>query len=117
MSFAKCAIYLTNIYVVRKEESLPTWERGLKLPHLISKITICMSLPTWERGLKHHGVGCYVSELYVAPHVGAWIETFYRNRKHNKNVVAPHVGAWIETTKRYYDIQGTPCRSPRGSVD
>ena len=30
MSFAKCAIYLTNIYVVRKEESLPTWERGLK---------------------------------------------------------------------------------------
>ena len=31
MSFAKCAIYLTNIYVVRKEESLPTWERGLKL--------------------------------------------------------------------------------------
>ena len=31
MPFAKCAIYLTNIYVVRKEESLPTWERGLKL--------------------------------------------------------------------------------------
>ena len=30
MPFAKCAIYLTNIYVVRKEESLPTWERGLK---------------------------------------------------------------------------------------
>ena len=32
MSFAKCAIYLTIIYVVRKEESLPTWERGLKHP-------------------------------------------------------------------------------------
>ena len=32
MPFAKCAIYLTNIYVVRKEESLPTWERGLKHP-------------------------------------------------------------------------------------
>ena len=31
MPFAKCAIYLTNIYVVRKEESLPTRERGLKL--------------------------------------------------------------------------------------
>lgn len=30
MSFAKCTIYLTNIYVVRKEESLPTRERGLK---------------------------------------------------------------------------------------
>ena len=34
MSFAKCAIYLTNIYVVRKEESLTTWERGLKLCYL-----------------------------------------------------------------------------------
>ena len=32
MSFAKCTIYLTNIYVVRKEESLPTRERGLKRP-------------------------------------------------------------------------------------
>lgn len=31
MPFAKCTIYLTNIYVVRKEESLPTRERGLKL--------------------------------------------------------------------------------------
>ena len=34
MPFAKCAIYLTNIYVVRKEKSLPTWERGLKLSGL-----------------------------------------------------------------------------------
>ena len=52
MPFAKCAIYLTNIYVVRKEESLPTWERGLKheIPrkHHLER----WSLPTWERGLK-----------------------------------------------------------------
>ena len=53
MPFAKCAIYLTNIYVVRKEESLPTWERGLKLD--------CLCL----------AVEC----VDVAPHVGAWIET------------------------------------------
>ena len=53
MSFAKCAIYLTNIYVVRKEESLPTWERGLKLCAL----------------------SCVVLLVCVAPHVGAWIET------------------------------------------
>ena len=38
MSFAKCTIYLTNIYVVRKEESLPTWERGLKLLKDLYKI-------------------------------------------------------------------------------
>ena len=54
MSFAKCTIYLTNIYVVRKEESLPTWERGLKLVD---------SYPQ-------------AAGKAVAPHVGAWIETF-----------------------------------------
>lgn len=53
MPFAKCAIYLTNIYVVRKEESLPTWERGLK-----------------QRCKYPAG-----KERIVAPHAGAWIET------------------------------------------
>lgn len=53
MSFAKCAIYLTNIYVVRKEESLPTWERGLKRP------------PAHTAPMSPN----------VAPHAGAWIET------------------------------------------
>ena len=52
MPFAKCAIYLTNIYVVRKEESLPTWERGLKLIFLLTTLFAFLSLPTWERGLK-----------------------------------------------------------------
>ena len=52
MSFAKCAIYLTNIYVVRKEESLPTWERGLKHSGDSDKGCNDLSLPTWERGLK-----------------------------------------------------------------
>ena len=52
MSFAKCAIYLTNIYVVRKEESLPTWERGLKHQELPHPLQQTQSLPTWERGLK-----------------------------------------------------------------
>ena len=51
MPFAKCAIYLTNIYVVRKEKSLPTWERGLKPRALIRPLCVRQSLPTWERGL------------------------------------------------------------------
>ena len=75
MSFAKCAIYLTNIYVVRKEESLPTWERGLK-----------------QKGDGQGGNGDY-----VAPHVGAWIETHRRLLSTVRETVAPHVGAWIET--------------------
>lgn len=52
MSFAKCAIYLTNIYVVRKEESLPTWERGLKRRRHCQHTVLHRSLPTRERGLK-----------------------------------------------------------------
>ena len=52
MPFAKCAIYLTNIYVVRKEESLPTWERGLKPVRSCLLCAPWRSLPTWERGLK-----------------------------------------------------------------
>ena len=52
MPFAKCAIYLTNIYVVRKEKSLPTWERGLKPKEAGGDFVSNGSLPTWERGLK-----------------------------------------------------------------
>ena len=55
MPFAKCAIYLTNIYVVRKEESLPTRERGLKLSIHSLDLHNNKSLPTWERGLKQRG--------------------------------------------------------------
>ena len=61
MPFAKCAIYLTNIYVVRKEESLPTWERGLKLKYPLRLPALTESLPTWERGLKRlHGASACI---------------------------------------------------------
>ena len=52
----------------------------------------------WVRGLKHQLRKGEKITLYVAPHVGAWIETqvFGSTRGHSK--VAPHVGAWIETT-------------------
>ena len=33
----------------------------------------------------------------VAPHAGAWIETFVVGRPHSAIHVAPHAGAWIET--------------------
>ena len=52
MPFAKCSIFLNNIYVVRKEASFPTWERGLKLLLETEGSTGHWSLPTWERGLK-----------------------------------------------------------------
>ena len=33
----------------------------------------------------------------VAPHAGAWIETFQSAYQTNTDAVAPHAGAWIET--------------------
>ena len=95
MSFAKCTIYLTNIYVVRKEESLPTRERGLKLCSPRHKIPTSQSLPTRERGLKP-----------VPPYI---IRKVY--------YVAPHAGAWIETGCALYIVIAFCGRSPRGSVD
>ena len=35
--------------------------------------------------------------VLVAPRVGAWIETYYKNFMFNVANVAPRVGAWIET--------------------
>ena len=38
------------------------------------------------------------NKFYVAPHVGAWIETVTAFDSCSSRCVAPHVGAWIETT-------------------
>ena len=37
------------------------------------------------------------TEYAVAPHVGAWIETYCLGVVPGTMPVAPHVGAWIET--------------------
>ena len=42
-----------------------------------------------------------LSYIFVAPLVGAWIETIFANGAQNGAFVAPLVGAWIET----YDYQ------------
>ena len=34
---------------------------------------------------------------FVAPYVGAWIETSYNSTHSRSDTVAPYVGAWIET--------------------
>ena len=51
----------------------------------------------WVRGLKHLAVQVNQYEPFVAPRVGAWIETIGGARQAVKNRVAPRVGAWIET--------------------
>ena len=55
--------------------------------------------------------------MFVAPFVGAWIETWTYGYGQTKRTVAPFVGAWIETS-RILQLEDTEsCRSLHGSVD
>ena len=54
------------------------------------------SHPTWVRGLKHD-VLASDWQTFVAPYVGAWIETSTARLASLSALVAPYVGAWIET--------------------
>ena len=76
-----------------------------------------MSHPTWVRGLKHKEAFQHIETAAVAPHVGAWIETFARTLPINQAAVAPHVGAWIETRCRAWLCSTRGRRTPRGCVD
>ena len=55
--------------------SHPVWVRGLK--HLRANLLALMLLshPVWVRGLKLRKYPTLKSLIYVAPRVGAWIET------------------------------------------
>ena len=80
-------------------QSHPMWVRGLK--HISVELVVVdsrMSHPMWVRGLKLSYKLMIVSQLLVAPHVGAWIETLSIKQVEESEAVAPHVGAWIETS-------------------
>ena len=47
--------------------------------------------------MKHNLISFMFGTAKVAPHVGAWIETFVQRPITTIPLVAPHVGAWIET--------------------
>ena len=51
----------------------------------------------WVRGLKPDFNKYSKMSYFVAPHVGAWIETRLKLVSCCLSLVAPHVGAWIET--------------------
>ena len=55
--------------------------------------------------------------LRVAPRVGAWIETSFPLSCRNVGTVAPRVGAWIETSIVPLGTTATTCRTPCGCVD
>ena len=51
----------------------------------------------WVRGLKLSQIVMVQHGVKVAPYVGAWIETYLKEKPNFRNTVAPYVGAWIET--------------------
>ena len=51
----------------------------------------------WVRGLKPLLAYQKICQDYVAPYVGAWIETPLMSLIDKMKLVAPYVGAWIET--------------------
>ena len=60
------------------------------------------SHPTWVRGLKPPLVSEPKCIWFVAPYVGAWIETGAEAQEDRASHVAPYVGAWIETRVEYH---------------
>ena len=55
--------------------------------------------------------------VFVAPYVGAWIETYDAVQSKNLSPVAPYVGAWIETKFVRRNQQDIYSRTLRGCVD
>ena len=85
-----------------RQQSHPTWVRGLKLVLILSVRTTSKSHPTWVRGLKRERVSERIVCFWSHP-------TWVRGLKLNfetcvaGNKVAPYVGAWIETLRPYKD--------------
>ena len=67
--------WCSNKNVSLHNKSHPTWVRGLKQVMCTNPLTIKKSHPTWVRGLKHRITQILLITEYVAPYVGAWIET------------------------------------------
>ena len=70
--------------------------RGLKQAIDGYKWKSSQSPPMRGRGLKHRNADRQCA-IVVAPHAGAWIETYEDNSEQILIEVAPHAGAWIET--------------------
>ena len=75
------------------------------------------SLPSWERGLKFCYVLNHSHKSKVAPFVGAWIEISFTSSVPFTPSVAPFVGAWIEINWKCACHPVLGRRSLRGSVD
>ena len=73
------------------------WVRGLKHLQSPNQEPLVRSHPVWVRGLKQQASDVNDFANWVAPRVGAWIETVLPEQREETECVAPRVGAWIET--------------------
>ena len=72
---------IKEFYKFKKETmSHPVWVRGLKLQEPPSVYLEQLSHPVWVRGLKHPCTITQGKQRFVAPRVGAWIETRTQTR-------------------------------------
>ena len=79
-----------------KGKSHPTWVRGLKHCCAIQWERTRWSHPTWVRGLKRNSASTYPC-IFVAPYVGAWIETSVQSSECVHEVSHP---TWVRGLKR-----------------
>jgi len=94
-------------------KSRPTRARGLKPRWRQTKIVSAKSRPTRARGLKLARFQQAGGTVHVAPHAGAWIETYLPKYQDKIPSVAPHAGAWIETCDGYPVITAIASRPTR----
>ena len=71
------------------------WVRGLKLPYIEFEDTYRKSHPMWVRGLKLMWK-LLIKSHWVAPYVGAWIETA---RLDDKNLMFKSHPMWVRGLK------------------
>ena len=93
----------TNLHYASVEpvRSHPTWVRGLK-PIINGWVEhFRMSHPTWVRGLKRETFECLLRGGYVAPYVGAWIETELSAFRSSIQMSHP---TWVRGLKLYIRI-------------
>ncbi len=65
---------------------------------MLAKCLIIFVAPRVGAWIETIGSGLGIGNCQVAPRVGAWIETVYDHNAVYLGEVAPRVGAWIETS-------------------
>ena len=98
-------------------QSHPVWVRGLKLDDEVNVLSAVKSHPVWVRGLKPTNFVDYKTQSSSHPVWVRGLKLAMRCRHRRFVYVAPRVGAWIETYQDEPGIICNGCRTPCGCVD